>query len=1611
MYIHQVYLVITHLSISWQYICTIFIPYHILMNNSLIYNSGKRTPAIKIAGKIMLWIITCIVGLLIVSILLIRLPAVQNSIKNKVIGSLATKLNTKVELKNLYINFLGGIVIDDLYLADKQKDTLLYAHEIKVGFNPFALIRKNVVVNSFYLEKAVFNYSITDKYGKSNLDFILATFSDSTNNKPVKSNNSWNIFVNSIKLKKVQCQYNNLIDSLKMQIYIGQSDILLPETNVLNKKFVVKSLNLRNSKGILTSYNTIAHFSQVKNAKSQDTTKTPSSLSTITTVFKKVYIQNFIFIQLEKATGNGGTYHIGELTVVPDTIDLSKKVLAIKLIDIKHGAILVANSRKIDNQNSNERNTSVDSGLGWNIRIGKCNVLLDTLLVENKLTSPNPKADNKTISVFLSNISLVTNNTFYNSTAWQAKIALLDIEDHLTGQKIKISLNTSFKNGIVYAKSIFARTGTSFIKADGFLYLNQLGKNDIPDFHFKILSSSINKKDYYKYFTNNNLFSKYNIPTHLDLKCNIDSKNRLIKGNATLNTDAGNLTVNSQIMLSKPISASVYSITVVSDNLDIGKILRNNNIGPVSAEIQVDGNGSDLYTMETSSQLVINSLTAKNKIYHNFQANVNIKKGDVFINALSGNELAKFNIAASGHIDQFHKNIYLYTKFQNVDLGALGLTTDAIAISGLLSATYKGTDFKHFSFLTDTFHLHVNFPNKEINLKSNISFVQHGDSIKAAIDSNPFKLTYDGDFVIADFSNISKTYLDNFNNSKSQNLTKLKSKYFNVDFSLKDLSSFEPFLPADLRIFEEGNIHVSFKNEKLLTDGSFKYLEYKNYEFENINFKLAGMDSSVTVNLSINNVNTPVQVIRKIDFSGIYNYGVIKSRFKFADEKGDPWFDLGFNGDLKSSNRILSLDTTMLLNYQAWKVPENNKINLTDKGPVFNNVNIHNNDCGFIFSNNGEHPEQLGLEFKNIDLTPLSSVFKGDSTQFKGLLSGNVSVSNIFNKQQLPVFDVDLGIKELSIIGQSVGELQIKTNNASNHDIANIELHVGNDKMLFMLNGDYGLKTGSPMHFVLKTHDFSLGNISPFTNTFISNPVGLINSEIEVSGSVNKPVFNGFLGFKDVNLYVNSVQTEFHLNDQSINFESNKINFSSFTIGDASDNNLVINGSVIFNDFKNIQYDLQMNMDNFLAYNVNSANQPDTKSKAIVSGDLSITGHNTFPIVKADVQLNEGSSLYYKMVKHNNDVSGRGIVEFVGAAPLKQMPVSAGIMENLNLTANITLDDGIPITIITDPARNLGLSLTAGGVLSMKQMPGQSPQLNGRVDITGGSYTLALSGIKRTFAISDSSSISWDGNIADPDLNLKASYKVMTPASGLMSEPIADDKYLTAIPFFVNVIIQGQLSQPAFHFQISMPSEYESTYGDVIAKLQIINSDESEVNRRAIFLLLFGSFGEANFTNIINNGSGGYNALISKSLNQFAAQMITFAELRFDLQSIDNYGGTTGDNLRTELKVNASKKFMKKKLTTQLGGTIVLQGTEEEQNKSFLDKIVPEFNVEYILDRQRYWKIKTFRKSEYKGVIEGKVISLGSGVVFEKNYEKPKDLFKRKSKLKKVNTQALNIKK
>jgi hypothetical protein len=158
----------------------------------LKFNKKKILKRIAIAlGSLVL--------LLILLILSLRIPAVQNFVKDKLITYLEEKIQTDVNLEKVYIAFPNRIIMKNLHLAGQEVDTLLYVQDFDVGLDMWKLLDSKADLTSIDLDGARANV-VRNPEGEFNFDYIINAFATDEEKEPSKP---FVISLDKIKLRNI----------------------------------------------------------------------------------------------------------------------------------------------------------------------------------------------------------------------------------------------------------------------------------------------------------------------------------------------------------------------------------------------------------------------------------------------------------------------------------------------------------------------------------------------------------------------------------------------------------------------------------------------------------------------------------------------------------------------------------------------------------------------------------------------------------------------------------------------------------------------------------------------------------------------------------------------------------------------------------------------------------------------------------------------------------------------------------------------------------------------------------------------------------------------------------------------------------------------------------------------------------------------------------------------------------------------------------------------------------------------------------------------------------------------------------------------------------------
>ena len=232
-------------------------------------------------------------------------------------------------------------------------------------------------------------------------------------------------------------------------------------------------------------------------------------------------------------------------------------------------------------------------------------------------------------------------------------------------------------------------------------------------------------------------------------------------------------------------------------------------------------------------------------------------------------------------------------------------------------------------------------------------------------------------------------------------------------------------------------------------------------------------------------------------------------------------------------------------------------------------------------------------------------------------------------------------------------------------------------------------------------------------------------------------------------------------------------------------------------------------------------------------------------------------------------------------------------------------------------------------------------------------------------------------------------------ASGGSRETMS--KYRQEFTFIVYLNIDGQLLQPQISFTMDMPEDERGALGGAVyAQVKQLNNQEGELNRQVFSLLVLNSF----FPSGDSSGSGGTTAMARSSVSQLlSGQLNTFTnnlvgdtglELDVGLDSFEDYQGDSPQS-RTQLNVNASKRFLDDRLIVQVGSQIDIEGSS---STSAGNSLLGNVSVEYLITENGRYRARGFRKNQFESFIDGQLVVTGLSLIFNREFNKFEDLWR-----------------
>lgn len=349
--------------------------------------------------------------LLVLAIVLIRLPSVQNYLVGKVTTYVSSKTNTKLELRRLFIAFPKSIVLEDLYAEDKKHDTLLYVKKLEVNLNLTALLSNEVTIMNVQLTGANANISRNAFDSTYNFNFLIEAFTnpDSKPEKKEKARKPWVIKVDEINLEDIRAVFNDSVGGTVIKGHIGKLHLDMKLMDINELSFKGNELSLENTQVVL-----------LQNLPGKDSPDT-SIVAMPFLALNKLKLHNVAFRYERRPNGQLINVKVGDAYGEPKNIDLNNQRIEVKELRLSNSSTFIELLRSEDADTTDDRNVDSVINHPWVVSANK--LQLSNVNFKLDFTNVPAKPDGVDYNhLSLSNIHIDIQDAYYSAKQTTADI-------------------------------------------------------------------------------------------------------------------------------------------------------------------------------------------------------------------------------------------------------------------------------------------------------------------------------------------------------------------------------------------------------------------------------------------------------------------------------------------------------------------------------------------------------------------------------------------------------------------------------------------------------------------------------------------------------------------------------------------------------------------------------------------------------------------------------------------------------------------------------------------------------------------------------------------------------------------------------------------------------------------------------------------------------------------------------------------------------------------------------------------------------------------------------------------------------------------------------------
>jgi len=1118
-----------------------------------------------------------------------------------------------------------------------------------------------------------------------------------------------------------------------------------------------------------------------------------------------------------------------------------------------------------------------------------------------------------------------------------------------------------------------------------------------------------------------------------------------------LKTDLGEVTSDVQLRFTEGIEKAKYGGKLNLKDFDLATWTGDERFGNVTiSAIVKEGIGLKREVASANLKATIEEFTFKDYKYENINLVGRLDKSEFDGDLTSEDE--NMDLDFGGRISfEGEKPLFNFSsEIRNIDFQKLNLSKKNLVLSGGIDLNILGdrlSDVVGEIYLSD-FMIAMN-EDLKYNLDT-IALRSSTDLYGAKnfhLESELLNLDLNGKF---ELDKIIPAFQDYF-------VEKFPEYAERLDVKLSGKEYAEMELDFDLEVFDSENL-TYFLDERMDTIKDMRANGYFNTAFDSLSL-LAELPNFTFDDNSLENINILIEA-NNTDFEIVV--GVLETKLKqgfevpafslfanaFEDiiefnfnvsDAVDELYSVLLNGALqvKENNvfelRLLPSNFTILA--QEWDVRENNYIRFGRDFVEIEDFAITNGYQNVLLTNIGNRGLKASLE--NFDLEEINKYTNYDKLFFDGDFTLDISAEDVFKMEG---FGLNLNMDTLRIFEDDWGVLSLDAKLPSLDDKVQTYLSLTKGEQQILAEGYYvppNKNRKADKNFVDNFFDFDINSnavplslLEYFVPTGLSETVGMVDADVRLSGFPGDINSEGDLRVYDGAFNVDYLGTRYYIEDGNVEVTKTLLDGTGGIVKDKFGNEAIINGGVYHTNLKDMILDLTIDAPKFLALDTDKEDNNVFYGIGIGSGTVGFKG----PFNQTDIDINavtlEGTKMFIP-IESNQESSELGFINFVKR---EEVIVEEDEFElrGVNILLNLEITEDTEAQLIFDEEAGDIVKGKGRGNIEIRNKRSGEFSMYGNYEIEEGEYLFTYSyrdlvKFNKPFQVKRGGSIVWDGDPYTAQINLEAEYAgLRTSVYNLIAEFLetnANENLATearnTTSVDLSMFLKGDLFAPQIEFKMDFPEIVGELKGFLDSKMFTLNKDENELNRQVFGLMVIGSFLPSNevvigSNDFVNFGVNTVTQFLSNQLSLYVSELLadileengvfTRAEFNVNYSIYDQGGeGVTGalnSNRASELSLQLKNYLFQERLAIKVGTDIGI-GDETYFQGSAAALNTFDVIVEWVITKDRRFKLIVYNKNDITFL--GPQRQSGFGASYRYEFETWDEFFKGfKKKTKKV---------